>query len=464
MNTASQRDDLRWKHKPFPELVRLAWPITVSMLSYSIMTLVDTLFAGRLGATSVGAVGFGGIVTFTLLCFAIGLIQAAKVLVAQAVGAGRREKIPGHIGAALVVAAVMGCVTMLLGQIVALVLPRLADGSTAVRLARGYVSIRVLGAPVVLAGLAIREVRCALGDSRTPMRTALVANALHVPMNYTLIFTLGLGVKGAALSTVLAQLIETSLLVLAQRKDGLGLRAWGRRDLEDLFRTGWPLGLERLFNVASFTALVTLLARVSDADLAAHQIAHQVNLFALLPMMAIAEAAAVLTGQAVGANEDHLVRRIARIATATGAAYGALCALVYVTLGRLIASTLTSDSAVRELAAHLLWVAAAWQAFDAAYLVAAAVLRGAGDVRFATLTMVIVAWVVTPPLAALLAIRLEMGAIGGWLALLAEWCIGAVVLWTRVHRAGFRGAAEESRARLAEAGARALSPEPARSM
>jgi multidrug resistance protein, MATE family len=462
VNSTSQREELRWKLKPFPELVRLAWPITVSMLSFSIMTLIDTLFAGRLGATSVGAVGFGGVVTFTLLCFAIGLIQAAKVLVAQAVGAARRDKVAGHIGAALVVAGVLGGVTMLVGQVVALCLPRLADGSAAVRLARGYVSLRVLGAPVVLAGFAIREVRCALGDSRTPMRTALVANVLHVPMNYALIFTLGLGVRGAAISTVLAQCIETALLVLVQRREGLGLRAWTRKDLEDLFRTGWPLGLERLFNVGSFAALVTLLARVSDTDLAAHQIANQLSFFAILPMMSVAEASAVLAGQAVGAGEDHLVRRIARIATATGAAYGALCAVVYLTLGHFLAATLTHDVSVQELAARLLRVAAAWQAFVAAYLVAAAVLRGAGDVRFATLTMVVVAWVVTPPLAALLAIGLHMGALGGWLALLAEWAAGAVVLCTRVHRSGFRRAAEESRARLAEHRSPELVAEPAR--
>ena len=59
-------------------------------------------------------------------------------------------------------------------------------------------------------------------------------------------------------------------------------------------------------------------------------------------------------------------------------------------------------------------------------MVAASVLRGAGDVRFATLAMTVIAWVVTPPLAVLLAIHLHLGAFGGWFALLAEWAIGAM--------------------------------------
>ena len=337
MNTENQRDKLRWRRKPLPELVRLAWPIMVSMLSYSVMTLVDTLFAGRLGAVALGAVGFGGVITFTLLCFGIGVLQGGKVLVAQAVGASRHDRIPGYIGAALVIAVGFGGFTAIAGQLVALGLPALADDSAAVHVAQRYVAIRLLGAPLVLVAFAVREIRCALGDSRSPMRTALIANGFHIPLNATLIFGLHLGVTGAAISTVIAQSLEAALLLLVQRKDGLGLGAWMRRDVVDLWHTGTPLGLERLFNVGSFSALVTLIARVGDRDLAAHQIANQVNLFAVLPMLAIAEASGVLAGQAVGANEDALVRRVARLGLVAALIFGALCAVVYVFVGTLIA-------------------------------------------------------------------------------------------------------------------------------
>jgi MATE family multidrug resistance protein len=450
MSNERQREELRWRQKPFPELVRLAWPIAVSMLSYSVMTLVDTLFAGRLGATALGAVGFGGIVTFTLLCFGIGLLQGAKVLVAQAVGAGRRDKLLGHIGSALAAAVCLGVIVGILGQLVSLGLPLVADGSRSVHLAQRYVSIRVLSAPAILVAFAVREVRCALGDSRTPMRTALIANGLHIPLNAALIFWAGLGVHGAALSTVIAQTFEAILLLSIQRKEGLGLAAWTRRDLSDLWQTGWPLGCERLFNVGSFTLLVTLLARVSDTDLAAHQIANQLNLFALLPMIAFAEASAVLTGQAVGANEDGLVLRVAKVAIWTSSAYGVLCAAVYLTVGPALAGMLTGDVEVRSVATRLLVIAAAWQGLNAVYLVSGAVLRGTGDVRFATLAMVFIAWLVTPPLAILLAVNLGLGAVGGWLALLAEWATGALVLSSRVWRRGWQQAAIRSRERLAE--------------
>src|ERR1700755_1247992 len=95
---------LAWRERPLLELARLAWPIALSQLSLSLMTAVDTLFVGRLGASALAGVALGGTATFTVFCFAIGLLRATKIVVAQAVGAGRRSAIQAQLGASLVVA------------------------------------------------------------------------------------------------------------------------------------------------------------------------------------------------------------------------------------------------------------------------------------------------------------------------------------------------------------------------
>ena len=108
MNSESQREKLRWKHKPIPELVRLAWPIAVSMLSYSVMTLVSTLFVGRLGANALAGVGLGGVAAFGLIVFGFGLLRSVKVVVSQATGAGRRGDLAVYVAAAVGLAVVLG--------------------------------------------------------------------------------------------------------------------------------------------------------------------------------------------------------------------------------------------------------------------------------------------------------------------------------------------------------------------
>ena len=73
----------------------------MSTLSYSVMTLVDTLLVGRLGAASLAGVGLGGTAAFVLLCFSFGLLRGVKTLVSQAVGAKRPDEVGAYRGAAL---------------------------------------------------------------------------------------------------------------------------------------------------------------------------------------------------------------------------------------------------------------------------------------------------------------------------------------------------------------------------
>ena len=77
---------LTWIERPGRELVRLAWPITVSMVSFSMMTLTSTAFVAHVGADELAGVGLAGVVGFALVCFGIGLLRGAKTLVSQAVG------------------------------------------------------------------------------------------------------------------------------------------------------------------------------------------------------------------------------------------------------------------------------------------------------------------------------------------------------------------------------------------
>src|SRR5688572_32600747 len=123
--------ELPWIERPMAELRRLSWPIAVSMLSYSAMTLVDTIFVGQLGPAALAGVGMGGVVSFALVVFSMGLLRGVKVLVSQAVGAGRPERAADFLAAGLVLALGLGVLTVLAGQLVALLLPRLAASAEA---------------------------------------------------------------------------------------------------------------------------------------------------------------------------------------------------------------------------------------------------------------------------------------------------------------------------------------------
>lgn len=430
------------------ELVRLAWPIAVSVLSYSLMTFVDTYFVARLGAAAVGGVGLGGIAAFTSLCFAFGLLRAVKVLVAQESGAGRSDTVRSYLGSGLYIAGALGTLCALAAVPIAACLPALSPSAAVGAFSSEYLLIRAVGTLPVLVAVTLREARYGIGDSRLPMYGALFANLLNIPLNYLLIFGLGWGVAGAAWATVIVQCLELAWLIALQYRSGFGLSSARLRHARDVFRLGLPTGLEYFLGVSAFSALVVLIARMSEPDLAAHQIAIQLIHFAFLPVVAIGEAGSVLSGQAVGANRDRLVRVIAWRALLLAGGYAGACTLLFALAPELLLSGFSRDPEVHRIGLRLLWIAAFFQLFDAVNIVLRAVLRGTGDVRVPAFQAVVSGWVLAPPLTWWLGIHHELGAPGGWLALTADIVLGAGFLAYRMQRNAWRRAAVESRGRM----------------
>src|SRR4051794_18014090 len=160
---------LSWSDHPGRALLRLAWPITISMVSFSTMTLASTAFVAHIGADELAGVGLAGVIGFALVCFGIGLLRGAKTVVSQAVGAGRRERLPELLGAALALALGLGVAALVAGQLVAPLLVSLSASPRAGHFAAQYLAIRSLGAPLVLLYAALREASYGVGNSTSPM-------------------------------------------------------------------------------------------------------------------------------------------------------------------------------------------------------------------------------------------------------------------------------------------------------
>jgi multidrug resistance protein, MATE family len=351
---------------------------------------------------------------------------------------------------------VLSALALLVGLPIAHYLPHFSASPQAGQVAYTYMSIRLLGAPIVLLSCAIREARYGLGDSRSPMYAALVSNALHIPLNYLLIFTAGLGIAGAAYATLFVQLLELGWLLATQAKQGFGLRGTRLKHLYDVFRLGVPTGSEFLLGVAAFSALVLLIARMSETDLAAHQVSLQVLHFAFMPAVSIGEAASVLVGQAVGADQDKRVLEVAKNALLLAGAYALVCALIFLCWAVPLLRLFTTDAHVQSVGVHLLYVAAGFQLFDAANIVSRSVLRGTGDVRVPALLSICSGWCFVPALTWFWGIHQGLGAVGGWLALTVDICFGALLFWWRLRRGDWLPAARLSRERLARAAGPAL--------
>jgi len=449
MNSSSseprERESLSWATRPFVELIRLSWPITVSMLSYSVMTLAGTLFVSSLGASALAGVGLGGTAAFAVLCFSFGLLRGVKVVVSQAVGAGQRHEVGAYLAAGLVIALVAGVVTIGAGELLAPFMTLIAATPESGADARAYLEVRVLGAPLVLLFVALREARYGVSDARSPMIASVAGNAANLVLDYVLVIRLDQGVAGAAWGTVAGHFVEAGILFALQSREGLRLSKIAVRHLAGVWRYGFPTAVQFMLEVGSFSVLAAMLASLSETEMAAHQIALQIIHLSFLPSLAVGEAASVLAGQAIGANRDDLVRVVARHGLWASTVYTGSCSLAFVLAGTWIVSPFTTEPRLFVTALHLLWVAAIFQVFDGANIIARGTLRGTGDVRYAAVIGIVTSWLLTPPFTWLLGYHFGLGALGGWIGLCAEIIIGSGLVWWRLERGGWRAAAREAR-------------------
>lgn len=410
------------------ELVRLSWPIAVSTLSYAVMSLVDTLFVGRIGTSELAGVALGTTAFFTVVCFGMGLTKGAKVLVAQAVGRGDAEDAARFAVAGLWIAGGLAVVTTLAGLAIAEILPSISAGPSGLE-ARAYTRIRAVGSLPLLVYFALREARYGYGDSQGPMRAVLFGNALNIGLDALFLFGFGWGVPGAAWATAIAACGQAIWLWPSRDRAPFDLEA-----IRKAWRIGFPTALQFLLEVGSFALLAALLAGLGEQALGAHQIALQVVHFGFLPLVAIGEAASVMAGHAHGAGRTAQIHPVAREAAKLGYAYGVFFSIVVVLFARPMAAAFTPDASLQEAAATLLYLSIVFQLVDAANIVARGILRGVGDVTYPAVVAIGVAWLFTPPLTWLFGYAMELGATGGWMALIVECTFSAALMWRRMVR------------------------------
>ena len=420
------------------DVLSLSWPIMVSMLSYTAMSVVDTIFVGRLGTAPLAGVGLAVITVFFVSSFGNGLLAGAKVAIAQATGAGVDDSARRLAWHALGFAGMLGLVVASLSPLAAWIFSVLGASAESTPHAASYFSVRVLGAPLIFGIMAANAWFHGRGDMRTPMNGTLLSNGVNIALDPLLIFGWGfvpaMGVAGAAWATVIG--FGVGVLYMLWRMLP-GLAGVPRRLERRLFRTLWtvgsPIGVRYFLDVGSFQVFTILLTWAGDVQLAAHVVVVRIISVSFMPGYAVGEATGVLTGNAVGATRPTLAREAWRAGTRLGVLIMLGSAVVFVLAPEVLLGVFTPTPEVLEIGRMLLIIGAGFQIFDALVMVACGALNGAGDTRFAMWASVSTAWLIKLPICYALALPGGYGAVGAWLGLTAEIVLLAGLMLWRVR-------------------------------
>ncbi len=427
------------------EIARVSWPIVIGMLSYTAMDVSDTLFVGWVGKNELAAVGLATTAIFLFSALFMGALHGTKVVSSQATGAGRHDeaKMAGWLGTFM--ALPMGLLVLATALFSASIF-RVMGGPPAVQaLACDYFGIRAVGTVFAYVTVAICDYFQGTGNTHTPMKINLVANAANVGLDLVLIFGLGpipaMGVEGAALATIIAQALGMLIaVVLFVGRAGV-VRKPQWKLAKKLLRLGLPMGVRAALGVGAFAAFTALLARMGAEQLAAHQIALKIISISFLPGYGLSETATILTGQYVGARRFEAAHRAFRSALIVAVGVMGSCAVVFFAFGGELVRVFNTDPEVVRVGTRLLVVAAFFQVFDAVAMVATGALNGTGDTKFTMWIGVACSWFVLVPASYFFGVALHGGAVGAWLGMTCEIVVVAAIMLVRFTRSRWQDVA-----------------------
>ena len=413
---ASIRDAIRGdSHRDFTSepigraIALLAIPMVLEMAMESLFAVVDMFWVAHLGADSVATVGLTEAVLTLLFAVAMGLSVATAAMVARRIGeknpAGAAESAAQSILLGLMVAAVTGFT----GAWFAPEILRLMGASDSIiAIGSGYTRVIYGGSAAVMLLFLINGVFRGAGDAVLAMRVLWIANLINIVLNPLLIFGIGpfprLGVLGSGIGTTIG------------RSSGVAIQIWmltrGRSRVvvsakHFHFRLDTMLRLIRLsiggifqyfVGMASWIGLVRMVASFGSVAVAGYTVAMRIFIFAILPSWGMANAAATLVGQNLGARKPDRAEQSVWRAGIYNMIFLGLVAVVFVVFARPLVSIFTDDPSVIHVASTALRVISYGYIFYAWGMVIVQAFNGAGDTYTPTAISICTNWVPANPL------------------------------------------------------------------
>ncbi len=423
----------------------LAVPMVLEMSMESLFAVVDVFWVSRLGKEAVAVVGITESVMTLIYAIAMGIAIAATAVVSRRIGEKDPQRAAGAAGQILLLGATAAAgLGIVLGVWADDIMRWMGADESIVALGTPFARVMLGGNITVFLIFLINAIFRGAGDAVLAMRTLWLANALNILLDPLFIFGWGpfpeMGVTGAAVATNVGRGIGVAyqLWHLAGRDHRIHVR-W--RDLlpdaallASILRTARTGIAQLLIATTSWIGLFTILAVFGSAALAGYTIAIRIVMFALLPAWGLANAAATLVGQNLGAGQPDRAEAAVRIATWHNVIFLGVIGGGFVAFAGPLVGVFTTDPEVLQYGRQALWIISLAFPLYAAGMCLEAAFNGAGDTWTPTRLNFFCFWLGQVPLAWLLAQPLGFGPVGVFAAVTLSFSV--LTIWSALL---FRG-------------------------
>jgi putative MATE family efflux protein len=419
-------------------LFMLAVPMILEMIMESLFAVVDVFYVSRVGVNAVATVGLTESVMMIIYAIAIGLSMAATAFVARRAGEKNFKGAADAGVQALLLAVMIAIPLSLAGVIFAEDILRLMGGSPAV-IAEGtnYTRIQLAGHIIIMFLFLNNAVFRGAGDASIAMRVLWLANILNMVLGPIFIFGLGpipaLGVTGAAIATGLGR--GTGVLYqfrnLAKDRSLIRIRLKDIRvDLPligQMFRVALGGMSQFLIGSASWIFMVRILSTFGSSAVAGYTIAFRTIVFTILPSWGLANAAATLVGQNLGAKQPDRAEKSVWTAAYYNVIFLTAVSVLFFIMAEQILNIFSHEPAVIRTGVLCLRIICLGYIFYAYGMVIGQAFNGAGDTRTPTYMNLFCFWLIQIPSAYFLAKVLQLGPAGVFSAQAFTFSLSAII-------------------------------------
>lgn len=431
-------------------LMALALPLIGSHVAQLLLQVTDTIMLGWYGVEELAAGVLATSSFFMVFMLGSGFAHAVMPMVAAAMGRRDETQVRRDTRMGMWLSIAYGIAMMPVFWWSGPLLLALGQRPEIAALGQDYMRIAGLGLIPALLVMVLKSFLAAMERAQVVLWVTIAGVAVNAGLNWLLIFgNLGapeMGVRGAAIASVIVQVFSLLLLALWAtlhrdfRRFRLFQNFW-RHDpaLKQVWRLGWPIGLTSLMEGGLFHAVALMMGWIGTVELAAHGIALQITAATFMVHVGLSNAATVRAGRAEGAGDAQGLRTGAWVALLVSQGLGvfviAAFLLVPEPLVRLFLDA--GNPRATQIIAYgsvLLGMAALFQVADAAQVMALGLLRGIRDTRVPMVIAIVCYWGIGMPAAYALAFKADMGGVGLWTGLVIGLSLTAAALLVRFWR------------------------------
>ncbi len=412
----------------------LSVPMIIEMFAESLFAIVDIFYVAKLGANAVAVVAITESMMYLIYAVAIGISVGATASVARRIGEKDEDgvaKVATHsIYLGFIAAVMMG----IIGAIFAPDFLRLLGADEAVIAGDSNFTRILLGGNIVVVFLfLLNAIFRGAGDAAIAMRVLWIANLLNIILCPIFIFGLGWGVTGAAIGTTIGRgvgvIFAAYALFYGKRRFEIRREHWkiDYSRLWKLTKIAAPGSLQFTIQSASFIGLVAVVAGFGSEAVAGYSIGFRIVIFGILPSVGIANAAATLVGQNLGAGKPDRAEKAVWTSVFYNAIVQTSVGILFVIFAEPIVRIFTDDPKIMPYAIDCLRIVSYGFFFYGVGMVLETSFNGAGDTWTPTYLNFFVFWLFEIPLAYLLAYKFGFGAHGVFWAIFLAFSMLTIV-------------------------------------